>query len=116
MSNEVTVKGEVVNGVLLHTPVIERSIQGGSQRIYRFANGYGASVVNHSFSYGTELAVLLFTGPDNLQFNLNYNTPITDDVIGHLSEDEVEVLLDQINALPPASELPPPDVIMIEND
>ena len=79
-------------------PVLTRCINGGTQDIYRFDNGYGASVVNHSFSYGTELAVIQFHGKD-IEFSLVYSTPITDDVIGNLTDDEVEEVLQQIKDL-----------------
>lgn len=69
---------------------------GGLQRIYNFANGYGASVVNHKGSYGYpnkwELAVLKGE-------SICYDTPVTNDVIGHLSGDDVLPLLEKIRAL-----------------
>ncbi len=74
------------------------------QRIWRFDNGYGASVVNHSFSRGTELAVVRFTGPDIRDITLVYNTPITDDVVGHLTESAVQDLLKAIEQLPDPNE------------
>lgn len=72
-------------------------INGGIQYKASFPNGYGASIVKHSFSYGGnsglwELAVL----KDGM---LCYDTPITDDVLGYLSEKEVNELLDKIEAL-----------------
>lgn len=75
---------------------------GGEQRVFRFENGYGASVVCHSFSYGGpqglyELGVIKWDGED---WHLTYETPITDDVIGYLSTIDVDNLLSQIAALP----------------
>jgi hypothetical protein len=75
---------------------------GGTQIIYRFANDYGASVVNHPYSYGTELAVVKFNSSDIDDFNLCYNTPITPDVMGHLSPEDLQTVLIQISELPPS--------------
>lgn len=66
----------------------------GIQKVYKFPNGYGASVIKHQGSYGYaqglwELAVL-FEG------ELCYDTEITSDVIGHLNDPEVDNLLGQI--------------------
>ena len=65
---------------------------------YKFDNGLGASVVRHNFSYGHEdglweLAVL------NVDGSLLYDSPITDDVIGHLDQNAVDKILDKIEAL-----------------
>ena len=78
----------------------DRAIDGdclGSQRIYKFPNGYGASVVCHKHSYGGkdglyELAVLR-------DDEIVYNTPITSDVIGWLSMSEAEQVLQQVKNL-----------------
>ena len=75
---------------------------GGIQTIYRFDNGYGASVVNHAFSYGTEMAVVKFTGSDLEDFELCYDSGITHDVLGHLSPADVDRYLGMIEQLPPA--------------
>lgn len=69
---------------------------------FKFENGYGASVIKHFGSYGFEkdlfeLAVLYFDEDGNS--HLSYNTPITDDVIGWLNNDEVLELLDKIKNL-----------------
>jgi hypothetical protein len=63
-----------------------------------FDNGYGASVVIGPYTYGGEdglyeLAVLDSDG------NLTYETPVTSDVEGYLSEDDVTRLLEQIQNL-----------------
>lgn len=65
----------------------------------KFPNGYGASVVRGPYTYGGdqglyELGVL---GPGG---KLDYSTTITEDVIGHLTEDDVTALLERIEALP----------------
>ncbi|MBY4669629.1 hypothetical protein K6W12_03155 [Burkholderia multivorans] len=83
------------------TPYLERPLNGGTQKLYRFENGFGASVVQHEYSYGRdaglwELAVIRFDGDE---WHLEYGTEITDDVIGRLDWNEVEGLLSRINAL-----------------
>lgn len=67
------------------------------QWIFNFKNGYGASVITGSIAYCNklqpyELAVLKHG-------KLCYDTPITDDVIGYLTSDEVDELLDRIEQL-----------------
>jgi hypothetical protein len=101
----------------MRTATLERphpSFPSGTQRIYRFENGYGASVVRFSEHHGTsipvgsyggdkglwELAVLRFTGEKTDKFRLIYDTPITDDVLGYLSEEEVDANLAKIEVLP----------------
>lgn len=64
---------------------------------FRFDNGYGASVIKHYGSYGYEedlfeLAVLDEEG-------LCYTTPITNDVIGHLTNEQVLDYLEKIKNL-----------------
>ena len=71
---------------------------GGIHRRYKFENGYGASVICHSFSYGGpqgffELAVLK-------DGKLCYDTPITNDVVPRLTEIEVDKILEEIERLP----------------
>lgn len=65
---------------------------------WEFPNGYTASVVRGYWSYGYaeglwEVAVI----HDD---ELVYDTPVTSDVIGRCTEDDVVHLLDQIEALP----------------
>ena len=78
--------------------VENKDVNGGTQRIYKFPNGYGASVIRHQGSYGFknglwELAVLDSSG------DLCYSTPITNDVIGHLTDEEVILKLNEIRGL-----------------
>ncbi len=93
MSNETADPPETRDAL---EPVVVQSLHGGTQRLYRFDNGYGASVVRHAYSYGTELAVIRWNGGD---FDLVYDTPISADVIGHLTESEVGDLLRRISKL-----------------
>ena len=70
----------------------------GDGYIYQFDNGYGASVVQHSNSYGGkqglyEIAVLDSGG------DLCYSTSITEDVIGYAPEDKVLDTLHRIKML-----------------
>lgn len=75
----------------------KREDLGDLQTIYRFPNGYGASVIHSIMIYGLELAVLYFEG-DTPHFS--YSTPITNDVVGYISdEEELTNLLNQINSL-----------------
>jgi hypothetical protein len=83
------------------TPFLTRELNGGTQQVFRFDNGFGASVVQHQHSYGGnrglwELAVVTFEGED---WEITYDTDITGDVIGYLEWSEVQTLLDQIAAI-----------------
>ena len=80
-----------------YTPSQEHESFGGIRRVYRFENNYGASVICHEFSYSSkghkwELAVLY--GDD-----ITYDTPITSDVIGHLSDQQVQDTSTKIDQL-----------------
>jgi hypothetical protein len=84
-----------------HAPFLTRQLNGGTQQVFRFDNGFGASVVQHRFSYGSdhgkwELAVVKIEGDD---WDITYDTDITSDVIGHLEWADVVELLDRIAVL-----------------
>jgi hypothetical protein len=57
---------------------------GGIQRIYRFADGHGLSVVNspmlHSYPFAWEIAVVNGVDDSGSFDNLDYSTPLTKDV------------------------------------
>lgn len=97
-------------------PYKERIHSSGSgiQKLYKFPNGYGASVVRftlpmkafmradpNGMEYGSytnnedewELAVIKWEDDD---YKLTYDTPITDDVMGYLGSKEVEDILKRI--------------------
>ncbi len=63
-----------------------------------FENGFGVSVVSHTYSYGGkdglfEVAVLDEDG------DLTYNTPVTNDVVGYLNPDEVTEIMEEVQKL-----------------
>jgi len=64
----------------------------GWQKVFRFPNGFGASIVNHDMSYGFELA-LLYDG------DLVYHRKITNDVIGGLTPCRARNILKKIAKL-----------------
>jgi hypothetical protein len=88
----------------IHTPKAEKvrgftmcdAAMPGTHWTFEFPNGYGASVINDGYGREQglhELAVMRGT-------HIDYDTPITDDVLGCLSIAEVVATLDAIAALP----------------
>lgn len=70
----------------------------GVQYHYKAENGYGASIIQTIYSYGGkeglwELAILDSDG------QITYNTAITNDVLGYLSEEDVNETLEKIKNL-----------------
>ena len=85
-----------------YAPIETRPCLDGVQRLFKFENGYGASVVCHNHSYGGkeglwELAVLK-------DGQICYDTEVTGDVEGWLDEDDVQKLLRQVAGLPRESD------------
>lgn len=74
-----------------------KSLWNGWQILYKFPNGYGASVVQHHYSYGMELAVIEWLDDDH--WELCKTTPITDNVIGYLEFETLYPILEQIYEL-----------------
>lgn len=67
------------------------------QKIYKFDNGYGASVVCNFGSYGAKdglFEVAVLKGDD-----ICYDTPVSGDVIGFCDFAEVAKVLEQIKNL-----------------
>ena len=70
----------------------------GKRSRIHFENGFGVSVVSHSYSYGGrdglyEVAVL------DSNNELTYDTPVTSDVIGYLTEEDVTDVMKQVQDL-----------------
>ena len=73
----------------------------GIQAKHFFPNGYGVSVVKFPGSYGFqddlyEVAILKGTEDD---WELTYDTPITEDVLGHRDEQDINNILEEVQAL-----------------
>ena len=79
-------------------PINDAPFMVGKKARMHFENGYGVSVVSHSYSYGGrdglyEIAVL------DSDDNLTYDTPVTNDVIGYLTEEDVTDVMKQVQDL-----------------
>jgi len=77
----------------------------GEQAFHIFDNHYGVSVVRGPYTYGGrdglyELAVV-YMAPEDKESQLVYDTPITNDVMGYLTPDNVTDVMAQVEALPP---------------
>ena len=80
-----------------------RDFRNGVHYLFKFPNRYGASVIKRRCSYGYEddlweLGVIRF-GTDDEVWRLTYDTEITDDVIGFLTDENVRDLLKRIKEL-----------------
>jgi hypothetical protein len=91
-----------LHGVALRGEVLlDRSYMGRNQLVIGFPNGFGGSVINDG--YGSkqglyELAVVKL-GPDGAGYDITYETPITNDTLGWLTETEVVDTLRRIEQL-----------------
>jgi hypothetical protein len=73
----------------------------GIQAKHFFPNGYGVSVVKFPGSYGAEAGlyeVAILKGLEE-DWEICYDTPITDDVIGYQSVEDIDNLLSQVESL-----------------
>lgn len=69
-----------------------------TQHLFKFPNSYGASVIRNEHSYGGEDGLFELAVLDEYE-GITYSTPITDDVLGWLSEEDVLETLNQIEEL-----------------
>lgn len=68
----------------------------GHQVKFMFPNGHGASLINDGYrSDGAPYEIAVLDANDNI----DYTTPITDDVLGYLTSYEVISILGAIKAL-----------------
>ena len=70
----------------------------GFQAVAYFENGYGASVIQHDYSLGGkdglyEISIL------NMKGEVLYDTPIDEDDLGYLTEENVTEVLQRIQEL-----------------
>jgi hypothetical protein len=81
------------------TDVLVDEVMNGVQVLFKFPNGYGASMVRSDYTYGGseglwEIAIM-FEG------DIVYDTPIASDVIGYLDNTAADRVLKNVEALPP---------------
>jgi hypothetical protein len=77
----------------------------GEHTFHIYDNYYGVSVVRGPHTYGGknglyELAVVYMT-PEDKYNQLVYDTPVTNDIMGYLTPDNVTDIMAQVEALPP---------------
>lgn len=85
-------------------PIIDikiKTLNGGVQVIVFFENNYGASIIKYKFSYGSreglfEIAVI--KGNIN-SWDICYDTPITSDVLGYQTSEDINNVLEKISNL-----------------
>ncbi|GAA3305983.1 hypothetical protein [Nonomuraea dietziae] len=83
-------------------PVLASATDGRVHHVYRFANGFGASIVRATERSGVELAVVTWesTASADDDYHVTDQTPITNDVVARLTPEELTDLLVRIHALP----------------
>ena len=105
----------------MRVPLLEKPLYDGVQKLYRFRNGYGASVVRHHISFGSEnglweLAAIRWFPEEDAPHQHSIRSyegwvytladDPDDDIQGYLDLDAVEVLLNEIELRPAAEEDP----------
>jgi len=79
----------------------KHKIQDGIQAKHFFDNGYGVSVVKFPGSYGFHddlYEVAILQGTED-KWEITYDTPITNDVLGHRDEQDINNILEEVQAL-----------------
>lgn len=73
----------------------------GTQIVIFFPNDYGASIIKSPFTYGGDeglFEIAVIRGNKD-GWELCYDTPITNDVLGYLNSDDINKYLEQIEKL-----------------
>lgn len=77
-----------------------KELHNGIQYLNFWPNGYGVSIVRHDFSRTKkntwEIAILQGTKEN---WDICYSTPITDDVLSNMTDDEVNKICEQVSKL-----------------
>ena len=83
-------------------PVLASATDGRVHHVYRFANGFGASIVRATDRPDVELAVVTWesTASADDDYHVTDQTPITDDVVARQTPQELTDLLVRIHGLP----------------
>ncbi len=74
---------------------------GGKQALLFFPNGYGVSVVIGPLFYSNNVdtyEVAIVKGNRD-KYDLTYSTPITNDVLGYLTKDDVTRIINEVQSL-----------------
>lgn len=73
----------------------------GTQVVIFFPNGYGASIIKNPYSYGGDegLFEIAIIKGNRDNWELCYDTPITNDVLGYLTSEDINKYLKQIEKL-----------------
>ena len=90
-----TIRQRGANAMAVFTRGLQAGL--GNQWKFTFPNGFGASVIDDGYGAQGGLYELAVLGPDG---KITYDTPLTNDVLGYLTDGEVGEALDQIEALP----------------
>ena len=83
--------------------VVEQPNLDGTQRLYRFADGHGLSLINapmaHSFRFAWEAAVLGGIKKDGTGGRIQYATPLTNDVEVFQTDAEANAFIAKARAI-----------------
>lgn len=78
-------------------------LEDGVQRIYRYAEGHGLSLVNativHSYPFAWEAAVIHFPDKDSDEFEIVYDTELTNDVEVFMTDEAANEFIERAAAL-----------------